>query len=67
VAQEKPHRTFAAHEAWFYHVKGEEGTEGAGQVYPETHDVTLAPTADWCVTHRPQSPCTCGQYTLEWQ
>jgi hypothetical protein len=57
-------KTLEAKDAWFYHVQGEGGQE---IVLPENHDLTLDPTRDWCVTHRPQTPCTCGQYELEWQ
>jgi hypothetical protein len=49
--------------AWCYHSE-EDPPDVHG--FPEQHDVVLDPMRDWCVTHVPHTPCTCGKFALAW-
>jgi hypothetical protein len=51
--------------AWVYHTV--QTDESIVVKAPNSHDVRLPPGHAWCVTHRPTTPCPCGQYALEWQ
>jgi hypothetical protein len=48
--------------AWFYHVVSSEESHAL----PETHDLTLDLSKEWCLTHRPEPVCRCGRYQLAW-
>lgn len=48
--------------AWVYHLLG--STE-APRIFPNEYVMTADDT--WCISHKPQRECTCGQYTLDWE
>jgi len=48
---------------WLYHEIGQE----TSLLVPNNHDIRLESTREWCVTHRPQAVCPCGQYVITWR
>jgi len=51
-------------QAWLYHRHGIVDTFWLK--FPEKHHIDLPPEVDFCITHRPMSPCICGVYTIHW-